>query len=195
VNDTPINPMQELWQQQPVEGTHMSIDEIRRRASKFERRIFWRNIREYVAAGLSASLFVWFSVQNQNTLFRVACGLMIVGLAYVCYQLYRRASARSLPGDLGTTNALQFHRAELERQRDFVGHIWRWHLGPLVPGLATFGAMAMLDARAHHVHPWVAFFVNLFFVSVLVLAWKFNAYAARCLQKRIDELYTAEASE
>jgi len=76
-----------------------------------------------------------------------------------------------------------------------VATYWRWHLGPLVPGLATFGAMAMLDARAHHVHPWVAFFVNLFFVSVLVLAWKFNAYAARCLQKRIDELYTAEASE
>src|SRR5690348_2998954 len=124
VTDTPKTPMQQLWQQQPVEGTRMSIDEIRRRASRFEKKIMWRNVREYAVAGMASSLFVWFIIQTNKPLFRLACCLMIAGLVYMSYQLHRRASARSLPADLGAVNALQFHRAELERQRDFVADIW-----------------------------------------------------------------------
>ena len=189
MNESPNSTIKELWQCQPVEGIKMPIEEIRKRATRFERRIWRRNLREYVAGGIAAGLFVWFFLQNHHTLFRVGCGLMIAGLAYMSYQLHRRASARSMPGDLGAASALQFHRAELERQRDFISHIWRWYLGPLVPGLAAFSLISLTTAR---VHPILAVFINLFYVACLVLVWKLNAYAARCLQKRIDELNAAQ---
>jgi hypothetical protein len=185
MTNTPTTPIQELWQQQPVEGTRMSIDEIRRRATKFEKKIMWRNLREYVSGGIASILFVWFFVHDHNTLFRVACGLMIAGLAFMSYQLHRRASARGMPSDLGAVNALQFHRAELERQLDFLRHIWRWYLWPMIPGLSVFALMALMAA---HRHPLLALFMNLFFAFCLILVWRLNAYAARCLQKRIDEL-------
>ena len=192
MTDTPKTPLQELWQQQPVEGTRMSLDELRKRASKFERKIFWRNVREYATGGIASGLFVWFIIHDQKPLFRLACGLMIAGLAYMSYQLHRRASARSLPADMGAVNALQFLRAELERQHDFVSHVWRWYLWPLLPGMAVYSLMAVLAA---HAHPWIAIFINLFFAACLVLTWRLNAYAARCLQKKIDELHAIEAGE
>lgn len=191
MTETP-NSIQQLWQEQPVEGTRMSLDEIRTRAFKFENRIFWRNIREHAAGAIACGLFVWFFIHGHKPLFRVACALMIAGLVYMSYQLHRRASARSLPADMGAVNALQFHRAELERQRDFVGHIWRWYLGPMLPGIAAYSLIALLAA---HAHPWFALFINLFFAGCLVLTWRLNAYAARCLQKKIDDLQSMEAGQ
>ena len=49
MNEPLNNPMQELWQTQPLEGTKMSADAIRLRAGKFERRIARRNLRETIA--------------------------------------------------------------------------------------------------------------------------------------------------
>ena len=42
MTDLQNNSVLELWQSQPVEVTKMSIEELRRRAGKFERRIRWR---------------------------------------------------------------------------------------------------------------------------------------------------------
>lgn len=44
------NPAQELWQDQTLEGIKMSAEEIRRRAEKIERKIWWRNVQETVAS-------------------------------------------------------------------------------------------------------------------------------------------------
>jgi len=189
MNKSPEPSLLKLWQCQPVEGIKMSADEIRKRSIKFERKIFWRNIREYVASGIATALFVWFFLGSHDTLFRAACALCIAGLAYMTYQLHRRASARAMPMNLGAANSLVFHRTELERQRDFIGNIWRWYLGPLVPGLAMFSLQSILAA---HNHAMRAALVNSIFVLSLALVWKLNAYEARCLQGRIDELKSAE---
>lgn len=169
----------------------MSAQEIRRRAAKFERRILWRNIREYLGGAIAAGLFAWFFATSHDVLFRVSFALNIAGLAYMAYQLHRRASARSMPGDLGAVNSLEFHRRELERQLDFVRHIWRWYLGPLVPGLVLF-SVAMLLANPHKVFRLAL--TNVFFASCLILVWRLNAYSARCLERKINELHAAEAA-
>src|SRR2546425_497446 len=101
MNESPNNQtIKELWQCQPVEGMKMSVEEIRTRATKFERKIMWRNVREYVAGGIAAGLFASFLVKSHDTFFQTACALMIAGLACMAYQLHRRASARSMPSDL-----------------------------------------------------------------------------------------------
>lgn len=185
LNESPNNVVTQLWQSQPVEGIKMSVEEIRSRATKFEKKIFWRNIREYVGSAIAIGLFVSFFVNSHDSLFRTGCALCIAGLLYMAYQLNRRASVRSLPAELGAESSLQFYRGQLERQRDFIAHIWRWYLWPLVPGLAVFSLQSIL---AVHKHIWPALAVNGLFAASLIAAWQANAYAARCLQKRINEL-------
>ena len=185
MSNSPNPSIQQLWQCQPVEGKKMSIEEIRTRAAKFEKKIMWRNIREYAGSAIAAGLLTSFLVKSHDVLFQIACGLMIAGLAYMAYQLHRRTSPRSLPGDLGAANSLQFHRSELERQMDFLKHIWRWYLWPLVPGLAAFSLTTVVHGREH---PLPIVLVNSLFAFSLILVWRLNAYAVRCLQRRIDEL-------
>jgi hypothetical protein len=190
MNESPNQNIREIWQHQPVEGIKMSVEEIRTRASKFERKMMWRNVREYVGSAIAAGLFISFIVKSHDLLFQVACSLMIAGLAYMAYQLHRRTSPRSMPADLGAANSLQFHRSELERQLDFIRHIWKWYLWPLVPGLATFSAASMIGGHHNFLR---AALVNSLFAICLVLVWRLNAYEARCLQRRIDELANAGA--
>jgi hypothetical protein len=123
----------------------------------------------------------------------VAFAMLIAGLVYMAYQLHRKASARSMPTDLGTANSLQFHRSELERQRDFIGHIWRWYLGPLIPGMMVLTvASALADSGAHGLVRLAISDAIMAFSVILV--WRLNVRAARCLQRSIDELYAAEAA-
>jgi hypothetical protein len=193
MNESPNPTMKELWQHQPVEGIPMSLEMIRKRAGKFEKKVLWRNVREYAGGAIAAALFASFFVKSHDIFFKVACAMMIAGLAYMAYQLHRRASARSMPTDLGTANSLQFHRSELERQRDFISHIWRWYLGPLIPGMVVFTlASALADSSAHgRVRQAIADGIMAFSV---IFVWRLNVRAARCLQRRIDELYAAESA-
>jgi hypothetical protein len=190
-NESPNQNMKEIWQCQPVVGIKMSVEEIHKRAAKFERKIMWRNVREYVAGAMAAALFVSFLIKSHDVFFQVAFAMMIAGLAYMSYQLHRRTSPRRMPAELGAANSLQFHRSELERQLDFIRHIWRWYLGPLVPGLLAF-SLATVVADHHNLVRIVL--VNAFFALCLILVWRLNVYAASCLKRRIDELSAVEAA-
>ena len=190
MNKSPNQSIQQIWQGQPVEGTKMSVEEVRTHSAKFERKIRWRNVREYVAGAIAAGLFVSFIVKSHDVFFQLACGLIIAGLAYMAYQLHRRTSPRNMPGDLGAVSSLRFHRAELERQMDFLRHIWKWYLGPMIPGLLAF-SLATMTGDHHRLLRLVL--MNSLFAGCLVLVWRLNAYAVRCLQARIDELRRIEA--
>ena len=44
-----------LWQSQPTEPQKIAPEDFHRKMRKFERKIAWRNIREYVAGALVQS--------------------------------------------------------------------------------------------------------------------------------------------
>jgi Flp pilus assembly protein TadB len=183
--------LKEIWRCQPVEGIKMSAEQIRKRAGSFEKKIMWRNVREYISGGIAAVLFVYFIATNHDPLFRAACVVMIVGLAYVAWQLHRKGSAKSVPEEMGAASSLQFYRKQLERQRDMAASVWSWYLAPLVPGLILFAiSSALADPR-----PRKLIFLALFYgfsAGLFVFIWKLNARGARCLQRMIDELHDAE---
>jgi hypothetical protein len=115
--------------------------------------------------------------------------LMIGGLLYMAYQLHRRAAASDSPADLGWNTCLAFHRAELERQRDALASVWRWYLGPLMPGLAVLmGAGCIAGFR----HSALAGMLSLMVVGVVALALRWmgrvNRKAAAGIQRQIDAL-------
>ena len=190
-NESPTNRMQEIWQCQPVEGIKMSVEEIRQRATKFEKKIFWRNLREYVA-GAIAIVFLGFSfASSHNLLDRSAFALLIAGMVYVMYQLHRRGAAKSMPESAAGGPSLEFYRNELKRQRDLTSTVWSWYLGPFVPGLV----LSAVASAAHNLQPrhiaMLTFWYGLI-AAFFVFSWRLNARATRCLQRMIDDLGRAE---
>ena len=128
-----------VWQNQPVENTPMPLEEIRRKARQFEKRISRRNLREYIAGGAGLVIFTVYLFIFRNPVVRTGSALVIAGGLCVLFQIYKRATPGTLPADLALTASLQFPRRELVRQRDLLRSVWLWYIGPFVPGLIVFG--------------------------------------------------------
>lgn len=188
-DEFPPNDMRSVWQNQKTEGIQMSVDEIRRRAGKFQSKIYRRNAREYVASFIVVVFFGYEFWRAPDLLTHAGFALMIAGVLYIAWQLHARGSARSLPGELGLSSNLEFHRRELERQRDLIRNVWPWYLGPVIPGWVVLTAALARTNPGHLRHIGLSLtlldtFAALFFVFI----WKLNQRGARRLQHRIDEL-------
>lgn len=192
-NEPPSNDIRRLWQDQTEEAVRMSLDEIRKKAQKFQQRIRWRNLREYGAAVFVVAVFGFYIWHFHEAFVRTGSVLVIAGTLYVVSQLHKRGSAKTAPADMALTTCLDFHRRELERQRDLLRGIWWWYLGPLIPGLAVF---TLGGATANPNHPLLAWTFAassaalVALVFFLIAAW--NQKCARKLQRQIDELETVE---
>jgi len=181
------------WQNQPVENITMSLEEIRRRAGKFQRRIWWRNAREYAAIVVVVIVFGYYFKVVPGLVARAGSVLTIAGALYVAYQLHRRASSEAAPTAAEFEQCLGFHRRGLERQRDALDNVWSWYLGPLVPGLAVFIAGTSVTAPIQIRYRVLTAAVSLAFVGgVFWLVAKLNQIGARKLQTKIDQLNALE---
>jgi len=174
--------LQELWQAQNPEPFQMPLEEIRRRAEKLQKRVRWRNGREYISCLVAIVISARWIWTLPNPIMRAGSAVMIVSMLYVMFQLYRRGSSREITGD-----CLEFHLRELERQRDAVASVWRWYLGPMIPPLLvwTIGSLAYKRSLSHLL--FVAGFTavcGLVFYAV----GRLNQRAARCLERQIEEL-------
>jgi len=185
------NPMQKLWQDQPVEGINMSIQEIHQRAGKFERTIRWRNIREYVGSLVAMGMLGYFFATAHGVVFRTTFGLFIAGLLVVVVQLYRKGRAHSMPAGTDTMTSLRFYRMELERQLNVVSNVWAWYLGPLVPGFVVYTIGLAVTIRRPEA--WIALAVlDAVVAGMFYVIWRMNMRAARCLRRMIAELNGVE---
>ena len=160
----------------------MPLEEIHRKARQFEKRINRRNLREYAGAATGIAAYTYYIFKFDSLAIRAGCVLVIAGALYVVVQVHKRASAATLPADLAFTASLEFHRRELVRQRDLLHSVWRWYLGPLIPGLVVFSAAIM----QYRVGATVVFLLILFGFFGLI-GW-INHRAALRLSRRIAEL-------
>ena len=169
----------------------MSVDEIRRRAEEFQKKIYWRNARNYVAAlvGVVGSGYLFWYTSDALT--RVGDGLMIAGFLFLVWDRFRRGSAQPLPANLGLASGFEFYRRELERQRDFLRRGWSSCVGVMIPGFAVLTLASARTNPNHLRHIGLSLALGLF-VLVSVLAWVGNQQAARKLQSGIDELNALE---
>jgi hypothetical protein len=181
------NDPRDLWQGQEVEKVVVTVDEVRRRAAQFQRRIHQRNVREYVAGVLVIAVFA-LQFRRVEGWHLAPAVLSIAGTIYVMFQLYRRASARPLPADAGIRASIEFHRVELERQRDAAHGVWRWYLLPFVPGVVAVLVVTGID---HGIHAGLIR-TGVFFVVVFAGIRILNEKGARRLDRRIQELKAME---
>jgi hypothetical protein len=185
-NEPNLNDPINLWQSQEVEKMTITLDQIRSRSSCFERRLYWRNIREYAGGAIALALLtpqLW----SAHSWRLASVVLLITGLLYVMWQVYLRG-ARPAPADAAIRPLLEFHRRELERQRDALRSVWRWYLLPFAPGLALTLIALALDRGIH-----AAFVLSgIIFVVAFAGVWLLNDRAARKLDRKIDEMKSLE---
>ncbi len=182
-----------VWQAQPIEAKRLSPEEIRAKAARFERTIRLRNLREYVAAAIVFVVFGVYAWQATTWLARAGHLAIVAGALYVVVQLATRAAPGGGLDDAArvTETCLRFHRRELERQRDLLRSVWRWYLGPLVPGLILIFADAFLRAWTNGGVALLVFVASGLLVVVVFLAVsRLNAAGAQRLQRAIDALGT-----
>lgn len=181
------NSVQELWQSQPVEVTKMSVEELRRRARQFERKILWRNIREYVASLIAAGLMAYFYISVNDVASRVTFALFIAAMLWIVIALHHMGSVRRTPVDADTLTTQQFYRAALGRQLAVVKNVWWWYLAPMIPGCMACTVSYVM--KPHHAGAWAGLlFMNALFAVSFYAVWKLNMRAARCLERMIHDL-------
>ncbi len=130
----PPDDIRSSWVSQPTQPLRLSPEEIRDKARGFSKTIHRRNVRELLAAVFVIVFFAWQAWVTQGVTARVGNGLIVAAALYVAYRLITHASSRPPPPDAMAAACLAFHRRELERQRDLLRTVWRWYLGPFVPG-------------------------------------------------------------
>ena len=195
----PNNGLATLWQEQPVTRIEISLGQLRWRARKFERRIRWRNLREYAAGALVVGVFGYYVWRIPAPLVRLGSMLVIAGALFALRSLHVRGASGSAPVGMAFSPCLEFYRRQLERQRDLLRDVWTWYLLPFVPGLAVFlvgllgWTLAQPNAPAHR--PLI---VGVFAATaagcglVLAAVARLNRWAARKLQHEIDTLAALE---
>ena len=184
MNDEQIK---KLWREQPVAEVSPSLEQLRKAARRFNRRVALRNGMEYAACVLVCLGFGRYILLFPHLLVRLGSVLVMAGACLVAWQMHHRASSQPLPSDAGAQSWLEFRRGQLVRQRDALRGVAWWYIGPFVPGLVVFrcGVEFELDATAPFARGWKA---NLLVASVLLVVIAWNLFAAWRLQCRIDAL-------
>jgi hypothetical protein len=177
--------LQRLWQDQPAQGRAMSVDELRDRSQRLTRIIRRRNLREYAAAAVAIVVFGYMAWKAPLPMMRAAAVVSVAAVIFVVYHLHRHSAARAMAADMALTSCLAFHRGELERQRDLLRGVWKWYLGPMIPGLILFSLGPVL---AHPEHASRALSIFAGSLGLFALIGEANRYAANRLQARIDAL-------
>lgn len=138
----PNDELCKLWQG-PESST--SREEVRKimtlvetRAKQFERRIFWRNAGEYLAAAVVAGLFALLAHRADAPLVRLGHLMLSAGAAWVLIFLWLMQRSRRMPSPESSTAA--YKRALLawyDRQILLTRNAWAWYVLPLGAGLVV----------------------------------------------------------
>jgi hypothetical protein len=186
-----LDPLQTLWTQQDETPFAMSLADIHTRAERFQSRIRVRNWIEYSAAAIVVCAFAWAGLAASHPVAQLGAWLVALGAIYVCWKLYALARAASRREMDQAASWADFHRGELVRQRNALQSVWRWYLGPLVPGLVLFWIGAGLASPAD-APPFARIVIPAIGIGVSGVAFfaiaSLNAAAAKSLQAQIAAL-------
>ena len=182
------DPAKQAWQASCEIGGPPPIEEVRKGADKFYRYVKWRNFVEYAACVVVVVVFTSYVFMLPHVLQKVGSALVVVAVFYAARQLHARASAVP-PEKAGTMPLLQFAREQMVRQRDALQAILWWYLLPFVPGLVLIVAGTWIGERVSGPERFDAIGVAVM-VVLFVGIWWLNQYAARKLQRHIDDIDT-----
>jgi hypothetical protein len=175
----------QLWKGQADDVPGLSLSVVRTHSHALERGVRRRNTAEYAAGLVVVVIVLPWIWQAPNRVIAVGCALLLAAVGYVTYRLRAFGASLTMPSDLGARSCVEFHRAELERQRDLLQNVWTWYLLPFWPGMG----LILVGGTIEHPEAWL-FAVGTAILAVAMaihIAWM-NKRSARTLQERIDRL-------
>lgn len=192
---TPEQHALESWRSAATGAPLPPLDELRTRADKFRRKIQRRNWIEYAAGAFVIACFGLGIFLAPLLAMRMGCALVVGGTCVVLWQLHRRGSPLNPPEHGGQLTLLEYRRRDLMRQRDALDSIFVWYLLPLIPGLAVLMAAPLFSLPfSEWQMPSASALPGLVFPPLVFVAiYALNKWAARQLQKDIDEIESLQA--
>ena len=133
--------MRNLWQAQGSGAAPLTLEELRAKAVKFSTRIARRNLREYMGAVV---VVLWFGYGVWAAPTRCSCAS---GTGWWSPALFTWHS--NCVGGPPHRRHRECWRGKAAwssigrnwcGQRDALSSVWKWYIGPLVPGLAVLMA-------------------------------------------------------
>jgi Flp pilus assembly protein TadB len=186
-----------VWQsqpsmQEPGDREQMPMDDLKQKMTRLEKKLFWRNTREYIAAVFVIAAYAFYVWKFSAILMQVGSVLVIAGTLFVMVQLHRRGARKFAAAERSMTACIDFYKSELERQRDALRTVWSWYLLPFMPGMSVFFLGTAIKSAGNPVD-WrralASFGVTM---GAVILAFGLvvlvNQRAARKVQRQIDEL-------
>ena len=150
-------------------------NDIAKRVEKFDRRIFWRNMREYVAGGGLIAWFLWM-LRYPGQRYLSLAGILAVGFVMIYLWLSQRKKQPLDP----SADVRSYQTALLERydrQIELLRRVKYWYVAPLYAWmiLVLFTVPSTNMKRLPYFIAFTAF-------SAVVI-WLNEGYAVRKLRK------------
>jgi hypothetical protein len=170
--------LKKIWRDQPLPlppplGGPEAIASMNRKMRRFDRTIWWRDLREVAAGIFIVVVFSWYFFRFPMPMARVGCVITVLSAIFIDWRLLsskRRAARSSL--NASVMEALQVELRKVENQIRLLRSVLWWYILPLTVGATVFFAGVNRDAVARAV--FIAFAV----LMGLGLNW-LNQWAVR----------------
>jgi hypothetical protein len=184
-----LDALRSAWQGQASEVGPLSPAQLRAAAARFEQKIRRRNLVESAAGCVVAVVFTAAAFGDGPLLSRLGNLLVAAAGIWIVVALRRRGRPHAMPAD-PATDGITWQIGELTRQRDLVADVWRWYLGPFIPGVSLVVLGAALAT-----HAWLmSGVVSAGMVLGFGLVGRYNASAVRSLDADIRALEQARSA-
>ncbi len=146
----------------------ISISEIRQQSNAFERKMKFRNWREYVAASIIVVAFGYRAFRAHSSLESASCVELVASAIWITATLVKKSADD--PGPNATLKQLlTYHRAQLDRQIKLLSRVVAWYLAPIAVGLVGILAADAMRLGFTPVVLGTMIFSALLFVAIAIL--------------------------
>ena len=182
-----LDEYREIWQRQEPGGdagplNEEALSEVKERSREYDRKLFWRDVREIGVAVLGAVFFGYVALTAGSPLMRIGAAVVVAAAAFIVWKL--RRARRNGDAELAgrpVANRLRARIERVERQIRLLESVLWWYLAPLGIGVAL---MLVSDGWGL----WTAGEL-LLLVIVYGYIWHLNQRAVRrCHRPRRQEL-------
>jgi len=191
--DLPNDNPKTIWQKQPTDSSHMTLDSIRKRSRELRRKTRREMFGSIFVALFGVAPLSGFGIVHTHSIgLRLLFGCALLWAFAGQFALHRKLWSASAPGDAGLHSGLEFYRQELQRRQHFFRRVMPWSVGPLLLSVAGF-VLQLLDlAEAFNrprnsVIPFCVLFV-VWLIAILVI----RSRSRRDLERELAELADAQ---
>jgi hypothetical protein len=123
--DFTMNDPQNLWKNQPTEAFKMSAEQLRQKSHQRQRKARFVAVKSIIAGFAVCGFFAFAFSKTHELILRLGWAVLSLWGIYLAYQAYKWIWPARLWPDAAFNTTLQAYKNELEKQRDYVQHIWK----------------------------------------------------------------------